>query len=491
MLISIKDEVETVFLADALILPVIETDCDETTGGFKLYEDIDRALDGLPSKLLSGGEFTAEHKQTLLLFTYGKIKARSVLLLGLGKQGDITRDGLRQAGGAAATYLKKMGMAEAALSMRLFPRLGLSPADFTEGVLLSQYRFGNYKPEEDKKEKEMSGLTLLTAEGQEPELKRVEAVARAVRLARDLVNTPANDMTPTVLAEAVKWIQGVSVSVIERDEARQLGMGAFLSVAKGSMEPPKFIVAAYRGAEGKPVVLIGKSITFDSGGISLKPSEGMEKMKDDMAGGAAVIGALAAVSEMKLPLHVIGMLPATENMPGGTATRPGDVVKTAGGKTIEIVNTDAEGRLVLADAIGYAKRFDPALIMDIATLTGACSIALGSEAIALMGNDKALIEEVLAASNATGERVWQMPLYKEYKEYIESDIADLKNSGGRNGSLVTAGYFLKEFAGDTRWAHLDIASTAWADKDKPYCPKGATGIGVRLLFEFLSRYAAQ
>jgi leucyl aminopeptidase len=241
----------------------------------------------------------------------------------------------------------------------------------------------------------------------------------------------------------------------------------------------------YKKKNIKPVVLIGKSITFDSGGISLKPSMGMEKMKYDMAGGAAVMGVMKAVSEMNLPLHVVAVLPATENLPGGSASKPGDVVKTIDGKTIEIISTDAEGRLALADAIGYSKKLRPAAIIDIATLTGACSIALGNEAIAMFDNDDKLSDKMKKASDETGERVWQMPLYDEYKDYITSDIADLKNSAGRSGSLVTAGYFLKEFAGNTPWVHLDIASTAWTEKDRPYIPKGATGIGVRLLLQFL------
>nr|MDA8087731.1 leucyl aminopeptidase [Nitrospiraceae bacterium] len=287
------------------------------------------------------------------------------------------------------------------------------------------------------------------------------------------------------------------VKVIEKKEAEKLGMGAFLSVARGSHEPPKFIVLTYENAKAtktktktSPVALVGKSITFDSGGISIKPSDGMEKMKYDMAGGAAVLGAIKAASELDMPVNVLGILPAAENLPGGSASKPGDIVRTITGKTVEIINTDAEGRLALADAIGYAAKSNPKAIIDVATLTGACSIALGNEAIAMMGNNEELIGAIKEASEDTNERVWRMPLYDEYKEYIESDVADLKNSGGRSGSLVTAGYFLKEFAGDTPWVHLDIASTAWADKDKPYIHKGATGMGVRLLLSFLKNMKA-
>ena len=301
-------------------------------------------------------------------------------------------------------------------------------------------------------------------------------------------------MTPSGLAKAAVSLKqkNLSVKILEKKDAEKLGMGAYLSVAKGSKEPLKFIVLEYKSAKGKPaeagkpLVLIGKSITFDSGGISLKPSDGMEKMKYDMAGGAAVLGVIKAASVLKLPVNLIGILPATENLPGGSATKPGDIAKAITGKTVEIINTDAEGRLILADAIGYAiKHFKPKAIIDIATLTGACSIALGNEAIAMMGNDRKLLDDIKKSADNTYERVWEMPLFDEYKEYIKSDIADIKNTGGKTGSLVTAAYFLYEFAEKTPWVHLDIAGTAWVEKDKPYIPKGASGIGVRLIMDMI------
>jgi leucyl aminopeptidase len=328
----------------------------------------------------------------------------------------------------------------------------------------------------------LSGINLKR------EVRRTETIVKAANLARDMVNTPANDMTPSVLVKYARSLENVSVKVIDENNARKLGMGAYISVARGSDEPPKFIVMTYRKKNGPPLVLIGKSITFDSGGISLKPAKGMEKMKYDMAGGAAVLGVMKAVSDLKLPLHLIAILPATENLPGGSASKPGDVVKTLSGKTVEIISTDAEGRLVLADAIGYAKKLRPEAIIDIATLTGACSIALGNEAIAMMGNDDTLLNKMKMASDETNEKVWQMPLYDEYGEYIKSDIADLKNSSGPSGSLVTAGYFIKEFAGTVPWVHLDIAGTAWTDRDRTYIRQGATGIGVRLLLNLLERF---
>jgi leucyl aminopeptidase len=294
-------------------------------------------------------------------------------------------------------------------------------------------------------------------------------------------------MTPTHLAQRALSLKKppLSIKIIEKRDAKRLGMGAYLSVAKGSKEPPKFIVLDYKGAKGAPLVLIGKSVTFDSGGLSLKPPDGMERMKDDMAGGATVLGIVKVVSELRLPLRLIGILPATENLLGGSATRPGDVVRSVNGKTIEIINTDAEGRLILADALGFAQRYKPRAIIDIATLTGACSIALGSEAIAMMGSDRQLMQKLKKAGDKTYERVWEMPLYSEYKDYLKSDIADIKNYGGKCGSLIASAYFLYEFTGKVPWVHLDIAGTAWLEKEKPYMPKGASGICVRLLLNFL------
>jgi leucyl aminopeptidase len=256
-------------------------------------------------------------------------------------------------------------------------------------------------------------------------------------------------------------------------------------VAQGSHQPSQFILLDYRGSRGRPLVLIGKTITFDSGGISLKPADGMEKMKYDMAGGAAVLGVIKAVSALQVPIHIIGILPATENLPGGSASRPGDVVRAINGKTIEIISTDAEGRMTLADAIGYALRYKPRAVIDIATLTGACSIAFGSSAIAMMGNNRDLLDAVKRAGENTYERVWEMPLFEECKEYLKSDIADLKNTGGKNGSLLSSAYFLSEFAGKIPWVHLDIAGTAWGEKERPYIPKGASGVGVRLFFALI------
>ncbi|MBI4686698.1 MAG: leucyl aminopeptidase [Nitrospirae bacterium] len=487
MNITIKDISEKDIATDALILPFFEDYQHE------MYSEIDSLLDGMIKRVISSKEFTGRHNQLALLHIHGMINAKRVLLVGFGKHPEITSERIRQCGGKVFSYLRDIAAKEISVSTRIFNFLpkgfrgSEKPVSYLiEGGLLSLYRFEKYKKADDAKE--IESATILSSDNDIP-LKQLQITASAVSVAKDLINTPANDMTPTVLSDFANSLanEKIKVKTLQKDDIEKEGMGAYLAVSKGSAQPPKFIVVEYNGAESMPVAIIGKSITFDSGGISLKPAEGMEKMKYDMSGGAAVLAIIKAASEATLPVNIVGILPATENLPGGDATRPGDIVRTITGKTVEIVNTDAEGRLALADAIGYAvKHYKPSLVIDIATLTGACSIALGSEAIAMMGNDTAAMEKLKEASEETYERVWQMPLYDEYKEYLKSDAADMKNSGGKNGSLVTAGYFLKEFAGTAPWVHLDIAGTAWSDKDKPYATKGATGVGVRLILNFLS-----
>ncbi len=477
--LKIKNTGEKDSACEALILPLTE----DPNGS---QSNLGPSLNGLIRKVYPK-EFRGRKNEVLLLPAPEDIKPARVLFTGLGKGPEVTAETVRQAGGKSAVYLRELGIMESALSTAVLSSLGLSPAYFAEGALLGLYTYGRYKKE--KESGTMKNMTVLARPAKElvSLLEQTKTVASAVCFARDLVNTPANDMTPSHLAKAAMSLKGknLSVRVLERRDAQRLGMGSYLSVAKGSHEPPKFIILEYKGSELAPVVLVGKSITFDSGGLSLKPAEGMEKMKYDMAGGAAVLGALKAASESRLPVHLVGILPATENLPGGSATKPGDVVRAMDGTTIEITNTDAEGRLVVADGIAYARRMKPRAIIDIATLTGACSVALGNEAIALMGNDRKLIGGVQKSADAVFERVWEMPLYEEYGEYLKSDIADIKNAAGRTASLVAAASFLHRFAGDVPWVHLDIAGTAWSEKEKPYAPKGATGVGVRLLSHFI------
>jgi leucyl aminopeptidase len=482
MNVIIKDIKEADSVCDALILPLCEGESADR------YKEIDAPLRGLIRRVIVSGEFRGKLNQISLLHTVNMIKPDRILLAGLGKKEEVNAEKIRQAGGKAASYLSAQGFKDISLSLRHFSTLHQSPLSFVEGGLLSLYKFRRYRHDTE----DAAGIEKFILIGRKGksllnEVSRLVATVSAVNFARDLINTPANDMTPAVLAKTAKAMAGgrVSLKVLEKKDAKKERMGAYLSVARGSMEPPKFIVLKYNGGRSAPIALVGKSITFDSGGISSKPGEGMEKMKYDMAGGAVVLAVIRAAAEMRLPVNLIGVLPATENLPSGSASKPGDVVRSVGGKTVEIISTDAEGRLVLADAIGYVKKFKPGGIIDVATLTGACSVALGNEAIAMMGNDSGLMGRLKAAGEEVYERVWQMPLYEEYLEYIKSDVADLKNSGGKAGSLVTAGYFLKEFAGDTPWVHLDIAGTAWTEKDKPYTVKGATGVGVRLLLNFL------
>lgn len=460
---------------DALILPFTEGDSG-------LYRRFGRSSQRIIGRVFSR-EFKGKSNEVLLIPAPEDVKPERILLVGLGKRDKVSEESLRQAGGKAAAYLRDMGMKRIALSSSVISSLQLSPADFVEGALLGLYAYRKYSKEKNKKG--IESITIVTRPSKElaRKLAWTRTVASAVCFARDLVNTPSNDMTPSHLAKAAFSLKQkkLSVKVLEEKDARRLGMGSYLSVAKGSDEPPKFIILEYKGATGPPLVLIGKSVTFDSGGLSLKPAEGMEKMKYDMAGGAAVLGVVKVASELKLPVNLVGILPAAENLPGGSATRPGDVVRAINGMTVEITNTDAEGRLTVADAIGYATKLKPRAIIDVATLTGACSVALGSEAIAMMGNDRVLLDALKKSGESTHERVWEMPLFEEYKEYVKSDVADIKNTGGRTGSLIASAYFLSEFAGKVPWVHLDIAGTAWMEKERPYLPKGASGVGVRLL----------
>jgi len=482
MKILVKNISGTNCACDALILPFVEGDSE-------FYKEFGTAFQKQIRKAFSK-EFHGKRNELLLMPAPEGIKPERILLVGLGKKKEVSAENIRQAGGKAAAHLCGQGMKKIAVSTTLISSLKLPLVNLVEGALLGLYTFNRYRKE--KNSKKVESITILSKSSKRlaDELKWTRTVISSVYFARDLINTPSNDMTPSDLANAAVSLRqkNLSVKVMEKKDAEKLGMGAYLSVAKGSKEPPKFIVLEYKGSKGKPLALIGKSITFDSGGISLKPSDGMEKMKYDMAGGAAVLGVIKAASALKLPVNLIGILPATENLPGGSATKPGDIAMSITGKTVEIINTDAEGRLVVADAIGYAKRFKPKAIIDIATLTGACSVALGNEAIAMMGNDRKLLDKIKKSADNTYERVWEMPLLDEYKEYIKSDVADVKNTGGKSGSLVTAAYFLYEFAEKTPWVHLDIAGTAWVEKDKPYIPKGASGICVRLIMDLIKNW---
>ncbi len=457
---------------------------------------VDRALGGMITRLVKRGDFKARPGTVHLLHPCGAIAPERLLLAGLGKPSDFTVNRLRQAAGKAAPALRAVGAAAVTFLVdglnRDHEETGRAVA---EGSMLGLYRFLKYKTgDENGAGQEVATITLL-AETASPVkallrgAKTGEAVAASTAMSRDMVNSPAADMTPTIIAAKAREIArqfGLRISVFDRKQMEKLGMGGLLAVASGSVQPPKFIVLEYRRGGKKPfIALVGKTITFDSGGISIKPPEGMDRMKDDMSGGAAVLGAIRTAAVLKLPLNIAGLLPATENMPGGSAYKPGDVLRTLSGQTIEIINTDAEGRIILSDALAYACRYKPAVIVDIATLTGACTIALGNEAIAMLGTAEKFKGLLREAGARTGERVWELPLWEEYYDQIKSDIADMKNTGGRAAGVITAAALLSKFVQKYPWVHLDIASTAWTDKDRPYTPKGPTGVGVRLLTEFL------
>ncbi len=460
---------------------------------------VDRALGGRLRNLLKSGEFEGKLNQAVLLHAPGRTPAKRILLVGLGKKKDARVDYVRQAMGTAVKRVRQAGAASfvTCLHGEDVPKASvveLAQA-LVEGAILGTYQFTEYLSEKKGGAKPVARLTVLATDAwQVDDLKegarRGTAAAEAAMLVRDLCNHPSNVMTPTRVAAEAKKIgreRNVRVKILERAQAERLGMGAFLGVARGSHEPPKFIVLEYAGSrrKGKPIVIVGKTITFDTGGISLKPSENMEQMKADMTGGAEVLATVRAAARLRLPIHLIGILPATENMPGGRAIKPGDILHSMSGKSIEVQNTDAEGRLILADGLAYAARLKPAAVIDIATLTGACVIALGQFAIGMFGNDESLKRSVREAGLKAGERVWEMPLWEEYFEQLKSDVADMRNIGGRGGGMITAALFLSKFIGDHPWVHLDIASTDWSERERAYLPKGPTGIGTRLLIQYL------
>jgi leucyl aminopeptidase len=462
--------------------------------------EVDVKLGGAIADLQARGTFKAKKGQSVDLLTLGRLSARRVVVLGLGKEADATPEVLRQFAGRAA----RAAVAHKEPTFVLvIPASPVGPREagqaVAEGAALATWHFSAYRTEQDEPPVEVTRIDVVAEQADatfESGISEGLLIADAVRFSRNLVQAPPNEVTPTVLADraaAMAKHVGLACTVLDENQIADLKMGAFLGVAAGSRgaQPPRFIILEHRpeGVTGDPLVLVGKGITFDSGGISIKPADGMEKMKYDMAGGAAVIGAMQAIAALKLPVPVIGLVPATENMPSGSATHPGDVLTALNGKTIEIVNTDAEGRLILADALAYASRYKPRGVVDLATLTSACVVALGQQAIGLLGNDQAWIDRVRAAGERANERAWQLPLWKEYNDQIKSDIADMKNSGGRPAGTITAAAMLAKFAEDYKWAHLDIAGTAWEDKGRPYTPKGATGVGVRLLVELVRAHA--
>lgn len=461
---------------DALLLPVIQ-DGDPS----EHWTAVDAALDGLLTDMRERREFTGEAYQIVVVPTLGRLPARRVAMVGLGKAADLTPNTLRQAAAAAARALGKRGLRSAAVDAAGLP----FPADPAASVLVEGFELARYVPDPYRtgERRDIHVHELRVGGASETALNEGAVRGQAKNLARDLVNEPGNCLDPPELARraaAMAAETGLECEVLETADLERLKMGAYLTVARGSETPPKFIVLRHRGGSGRgaTLALIGKAVTFDTGGISLKPPADMGKMKGDMAGGAAVIGAMQGIARLGVACDVIGLVPAVDNMPSGRAWKPGDVVTAMSGKTIETMTTDAEGRMLLADALCYAKTLGATHMVDIATLTGACVIALGHVASGLYGTDEELVRAVRECGDAAGERHWPMPLFPEYREQIKSEIADLKNSGGRPGGSVTAAMFLKEFAGDTPWVHLDVAGSSTLEKGKPWAPPGPTGTGV-------------
>jgi len=455
---------------------------------------VDKALEGAISSLVDQGVAKGKVAEVNIIHTLGKLPARMVAVVGLGKRADLRLDKVRGSAGEVCRTLRKLNCRKVAMTAYGAEELGIEPeavaGAISEGAVLGLYDFAKYK----KAEHEDIETLMLTIRQKEKvqavqsAVNKGKLIAEATSLARDMVNEPANYMTPSQMAEVARSVAGkygLELKILEREDMKAMGMGALLGVAEGSEQPPKLITMSYRGNQhsGKAVGFLGKGITFDSGGISIKPSEGMEEMKTDMAGAAAVIAAIAAIAQLKPAINVTAIVAATENLPSGTALKPGDVLKAMNGKTIEVISTDAEGRLTLADALGYAQQLGLSPLIDLATLTGACRVALGTLYSGVFSNNQKLADRVLKAAETSGERMWQMPMPDEYKEQNKSEIANVKNVGNRAGGAITAGLFLAEFVGDVPWVHIDIAGTAHSTKESGYIVKGATGVGVRTLIE--------
>ena len=466
-----------------------------------LLKTLDRVTRGMIDEAIKSEEFAAKEGETAYFHVSGKeLKARRILLIGCGDAAAYKAAKISQMGGSAVRFLRSKNVK----TIGIIPRAEGDDAKMAQTVVVGAI-MGLFEPDKyrtkDKEQRQIEAVTVVVEGADEKALnqgaERGRIIGESINFTRDLSNEPGAYMTPTIMADRAKKVAkefGLSVDILDQKQMEKLGMGSLLGVARGSDEPPKLIILKYqpprsRSTKDGLLALVGKGITFDSGGISLKPGENMELMKYDMTGAATVIGTMRAIAQLKPSIPVLGVAPCSENLPSGKATKPGDVLRAMTGKTIEVINTDAEGRLVLADAIAYAKKLGATKIIDMATLTGAVSIALGDVNTAILGTDQELIDQFIAAGKEVGERFWQLPLDDEYTKQIKSDIADIKNVGGKKAGTITAAAFLKEFAEDTPWAHLDIAGTAWGDPATPYRSKGPTGIAVRTLVEFIESSA--
>ncbi len=462
--------------------------------------ELDQTANGLLRSLAKSGELTGKTLEMTLIHAPAGLKAARLLLVGAGKREQFTSATLRKLAGAALRYLKARSVKQLAFLVRENNTTEESAQAIAEGVLTANFETDKYKTE--KKNDKSVDTVLLTGysdaerSAAEKGLTRGRIIAESQNFARDLINEPSNKLTPKILAEKAEAMAkqaGLAVEILDEKKITELKMGALLSVSQGGPEPPRVMVVTYTPANPKPgapvIGLIGKAVTFDTGGISIKPADGMEKMKYDMAGGATMLGVMRALAALKPNVKVICVVPSTENMPGGTAQKPGDIQTAMSGKTIEVLNTDAEGRLILADGLHYAKQLGATHLIDAATLTGAIVVALANVNVGVFGSDQPFTDKLLASSKAAGEKMWQMPIDDEYREFIKGTVADIQNIGsGKGGGAITGAMFIKEFAGDSPWIHLDIAGTAWNDDAKSWLAKGPTGVALRTLVHLVMSY---
>ncbi len=471
---------------------------DDNDGPQGRVAELDQQTGGLLARLNKSGELTGKSLETTLVHAPAGLKAARLLIIGAGKREQFNTAMLRKVAGVALRYLKARSVHNFVFAVREGVANEEGAQAITEGLLTADFETDKYKTDK-KKDKfidrvGIGGYTDAEKAAGEKGIARGRIIGEAQNFTRDLVNEPSNKLTPKILAEKAEAMAkeaGLTVDVLDEKKIADLKMGALLSVAQGSVEPPRMIVITYNPPNAKPggpvVGLVGKAVTFDTGGISIKPADGMEKMKYDMAGGATMLGIMRALAALKPNVKVICVVPATENMPGGKAQKPGDIQTAMSGKTIEVLNTDAEGRLILADGVHYAKQLGATHLVDAATLTGAIVVALANVNVGVFGSDQAWTDKLLASAKEAGEKMWQLPMDEEYREFIKGSFADIQNIGsGKGGGSITGAWFIREFAGDTPWIHLDIAGTAWNDEAKPWLAKGPTGVGLRTLVQLIT-----
>jgi leucyl aminopeptidase len=457
---------------------------------------IDTALHGTIKGLYEDEEFNGKKDQVTLLHAFGHLGTKRIMLLGLGDRKKLKSDSLRKASATAAERAREKKFKSIAYELPeelLKIPVDKQAEDIVLGIKLSRYRFEKHVQKKDRRQ-DVATINIVCSKRSHKRVAKsvgqAEIISDGVNLARDIGNDSGMDVTPNtigLLSQRIAKKNGFKCEILDEKAIKKLNMGGLLNVGKGSANPPRLVVMEYGSKKNPTVALVGKGMVFDSGGISLKPSKEMDVMKSDKSGAATVIGIMQAVAQLKLPIHLIGLAPLAENMPSGKSYKPGDIIYTMSGNSVEVLNTDAEGRLILADGLTYAQRYNPKYVIDIATLTGACVVALGSHVAGLLGTDRTLVKKLREAGDSTGERLWELPMLEEYAEQMKSEIADIRNVGGRDGGCITAASFLSKFSEGNRWAHLDIAGTAWSNENKGYIRKGATGFGVRLILEFLRR----